>query len=66
MGDFWGKMEEGEGVYCRGGITPFLPRQIATSDIDMSREWLKRTQTDNCCFLSKGKVFNKAMKVRRR
>ncbi|XP_045126879.1 alpha-2-macroglobulin-like protein 1 isoform X2 [Portunus trituberculatus] len=38
----------------------FIP--IDTGDIDMSREWLKRDQMENGCFLSKGKVFHKSMK----
>ncbi|KAG0728380.1 Murinoglobulin-1 [Chionoecetes opilio] len=38
----------------------FIP--IDTADIDMSRDWLKNSQMENGCFLSKGKVFHKAMK----
>ncbi|XP_050718244.1 alpha-1-inhibitor 3-like isoform X4 [Eriocheir sinensis] len=38
----------------------FIP--IDTGDIDMSRDWLKRSQMENGCFLSKGKVFHKGMK----
>lgn len=35
---------------------------IDSGDIDMSRDWLKRDQMENGCFLSKGKVFHKSMK----
>ncbi|KAK8391913.1 hypothetical protein O3P69_017494 [Scylla paramamosain] len=38
----------------------FIP--IDSGDIDMSRDWLKRDQMENGCFLSKGKVFHKSMK----